>query len=536
MSTTTHQGAVRAETMTAGQIAYEAAIADLRYAPQWSDMTEDDHRSWGRAAAAILTDACKPWENYTGEPPDDGGPLISVFVAGMVYTERLLAKLLDVTHYEGGDGSEDFDNDATQTLRNILTGAGLWDADENCPAPAPPAPRTDGGMTAGEGVKPSACIGWPTIKILAEEGSVSFESLDLVAASDLFGATLGTDADLRSLISEAADAIFAVGKTAPSEQQMDRAYTAAEKLLDYRDRATPAQPAGAVPDVLREAPAHVREVLDQLLTLTAADFAMLREFDPALVAKFEALLSAHPAGQSAGSGAEAMREAAASICDEQQELCSKNAVKCGEDGERQWSLAATCLRDAARAIRRLPAPDSTRTGQGKAETDEFDRRVQAALAAWKEAQDTATIDEHQDDTDAGAMMCALAAADALAARPAAPEAQGAWVSQAADDVLAERRRQVEAEGYSAGHDDAMEGEGQLAGAAACYAFGDRLWTGVENGHGFLRKAATVWPWGDVYWKPADRRRNLVKAGALILAEIERLDRLPAPPASSGQEG
>lgn len=33
-----------------------------------------------------------------------------------------------------------------------------------------------------------------------------------------------------------------------------------------------------------------------------------------------------------------------------------------------------------------------------------------------------------------------------------------------------------------------------------------------------------WPWHRVWWKPSTRRRNLVKAGALILAEIERLDR------------
>ncbi len=396
----------------------------------------------------------------------------------------------------GGCGATEDKQRCAGCFHDFGTEASAWVRKH--PAYATPAPRTDGGMSAGE---------WSPLTEPPE------------------GWFIGKDAET----GEVREVRYCGGHDHTYRDRQDRVF--APDLC-----FTPAQPAGAVPDGLREAPAHVREVLDQLLTLTAADFAMLREFDPALVAKFEALLSAHPAGQSAGSGAEAMREAAASICDEQQELCSKNAVKCGEDGERQWSLAATCLRDAARAIRRLPAPDSTRTGQGKAETDEFDRRVQAALAAWKEAQDTATIDEHQDDTDAGAMMCALAAADALAARPAAPEAQGAWVSQAADDVLAERRRQVEAEGYSAGHDDAMEGEGQLAGAAACYAFGDRLWTGVENGHGFLRKAATVWPWGDVYWKPADRRRNLVKAGALILAEIERLDRLPAPPASSGQEG
>lgn len=33
-----------------------------------------------------------------------------------------------------------------------------------------------------------------------------------------------------------------------------------------------------------------------------------------------------------------------------------------------------------------------------------------------------------------------------------------------------------------------------------------------------------WPWDDVWWKPKDPRTNLVKAGALILAEIERMDR------------
>jgi hypothetical protein len=31
-----------------------------------------------------------------------------------------------------------------------------------------------------------------------------------------------------------------------------------------------------------------------------------------------------------------------------------------------------------------------------------------------------------------------------------------------------------------------------------------------------------WPWDKVWW-PSDRRRNLVKVGALILAEIERID-------------
>jgi hypothetical protein len=34
----------------------------------------------------------------------------------------------------------------------------------------------------------------------------------------------------------------------------------------------------------------------------------------------------------------------------------------------------------------------------------------------------------------------------------------------------------------------------------------------------------LWPWHDDWWKPKDRRRDLIRAAALIVAEIERLDR------------
>lgn len=85
---------------------------------------------------------------------------------------------------------------------------------------------------------------------------------------------------------------------------------------------------------------------------------------------------------------------------------------------------------------------------------------------------------------------------------------------AAQDVLAERRRQVEVEGRTPEHDDQYAG-GQLACAAIAY-----LMAGVNpNG------ARQWWPWDAQYWKPSpDTRRNLVKAGALLLADIEWLDR------------
>lgn len=96
---------------------------------------------------------------------------------------------------------------------------------------------------------------------------------------------------------------------------------------------------------------------------------------------------------------------------------------------------------------------------------------------------------------------------------AAPAAERE-LTAAARDVLAERKRQVEAEGWTPEHDD-QHTLGEMAMAAAAYAL-------PQKPAGFIGQ---IWPWGRQWWKPSrDPRRNLVKAGALILAEIERLDR------------
>lgn len=111
-------------------------------------------------------------------------------------------------------------------------------------------------------------------------------------------------------------------------------------------------------------------------------------------------------------------------------------------------------------------------------------------------------------------------------------------SRAALDVQGERRRQVEAEGWSPDHDAEHNG-GELAAAAAAYALhaADQL-NPYSQGDGG-DEAPSFWPWHNgiagrgegpektepAWWKPTTQRRDLVKAGALILAEIERLDRL-----------
>lgn len=95
-----------------------------------------------------------------------------------------------------------------------------------------------------------------------------------------------------------------------------------------------------------------------------------------------------------------------------------------------------------------------------------------------------------------------------------------------DEIAAERRRQIEEEGWTPEHDDRHR-DGEMAQAAACYAACRQR---VENvttivvprdgsSAGWLR-----WPWSWSWWKPTTPRRDLIKAGALIVAEIERLDR------------
>lgn len=87
-------------------------------------------------------------------------------------------------------------------------------------------------------------------------------------------------------------------------------------------------------------------------------------------------------------------------------------------------------------------------------------------------------------------------------------------SVAVQDVLAERRRQIEVEGRTPETDDRYCAA-DLALAGACYAL---------SAGGKDAAAESFWPWSDRWWRPTNPRRDLVKAGALILAEIERLDR------------
>jgi len=109
-------------------------------------------------------------------------------------------------------------------------------------------------------------------------------------------------------------------------------------------------------------------------------------------------------------------------------------------------------------------------------------------------------------------------------------------------IKAERERQTLAHGYNSTHDDEHT-DGELSAAAASYALFEAYQVVAERytpTRTIDKEAPKHWPWTAECWRPADDKiRNLVKAGALIVAEIHRLQRAgaeaPAHPQHNDQE-
>jgi hypothetical protein len=95
-------------------------------------------------------------------------------------------------------------------------------------------------------------------------------------------------------------------------------------------------------------------------------------------------------------------------------------------------------------------------------------------------------------------------------------------SDAMAAIRAERQRQIDVEGWSADHDDRHDDGSMIEAAEIYYRHGKlghlnvplRGWDGAPYG----------WPWDADWWKPKDPRRDLERAGALCLAEIDHLRR------------
>lgn len=105
-------------------------------------------------------------------------------------------------------------------------------------------------------------------------------------------------------------------------------------------------------------------------------------------------------------------------------------------------------------------------------------------------------------------------------------------------ISAERERQISKEKFTANHDDAHDAR-ELANASRAYLkhYCHRAWVwtnelgmpGIVDGVASYReeKPPGEWPWNDEDWKPKSPIDDLIKAGALIAAELDRLQRLPS---------
>lgn len=82
-----------------------------------------------------------------------------------------------------------------------------------------------------------------------------------------------------------------------------------------------------------------------------------------------------------------------------------------------------------------------------------------------------------------------------------------------EEIAQERGRHVTEKGFSFANDDKYTNH-ELTRAAVCYIAGQFM----------AGQFMQLWPFNKKWWKPTDRRRDLIKAASLIVAEIERIDR------------
>jgi hypothetical protein len=89
-------------------------------------------------------------------------------------------------------------------------------------------------------------------------------------------------------------------------------------------------------------------------------------------------------------------------------------------------------------------------------------------------------------------------------------------------VADERQRQMEVEGYLPSHDQ-LHHASELALAAACYVL-PQSYRKLRLADDNAEIGWALWPFERTHWRPStdDRVKELIKGGALVVAEIDRL--------------
>jgi len=136
-------------------------------------------------------------------------------------------------------------------------------------------------------------------------------------------------------------------------------------------------------------------------------------------------------------------------------------------------------------------------------------RITAGMQEMRTTPDGTSMVAQLAGTAACSWSCMAVLAALLAVREGSPDGAVA--------IVAERERQLTAEGWAPEHDD-QHATGQLAAAGVCYAI--RHASGVPIGRP-SDETPDWWPWDAEWWKPKSLRADLVRAGALLAAELDR---------------
>lgn len=196
----------------------------------------------------------------------------------------------------------------------------------------------------------------------------------------------------------------------------------------------------------------------------------------------------------------------------------------------------------------MSKPEDTPEGEG---LDLYDDKVQQgiswAMRRWGETLGLTTWTQGDGsesvEGDVGAEIHTILVDAGL--RCPETNAMATLAAPALAAIADERRRQVEVEGWTVEHDDDHP-DGALAQAAAAYAVNATAPSSqidIKVGRrgqwfngGWCGLPTLIWPpsWSKEWWKPKNPRYDLVRAGALIVAEIERLDRAAAVAADDAE--
>lgn len=103
-------------------------------------------------------------------------------------------------------------------------------------------------------------------------------------------------------------------------------------------------------------------------------------------------------------------------------------------------------------------------------------------------------------------------------------------------ICEERERQIMEEGFDSAHDDQYENQ-EILRSAIAYLLNTKNNLEMAGNNCAIYEQEGVWedcscllydwPWDESWWKPESAIRDLTKAGALIAAQIEQLQRIAA---------